>query len=535
MDEIPAVIDDSLSLPPIDLTLPANAYADLSVFALVPVPRSGFAALKKGLTTLAPNPTAPQILSFRTPSDLLRLYQGAVTVTQATPIQNSAWASSADGESDLRLLHGPLPQLAPLTLASVDRFLASKRDCLCPATPITNPVSGESLVGTEPQLLQQVNAGWRHRLNLFTGRALSDTALDSEQLYRGGLLATSGLSVTAGIVNGLALTLDTSGADPVLSVSPGYGIGANGQDVVLNSPLKTTLSTLAVVDPVTGNTIVNAATANNLSFRQFAATPGNTTYAGILILQPVVAQVSGQSLDTGAGPIEVSGNLNASCDPDPDEYVFEDWQIADAVRLVFLPWPAGVAALPLPVLSPEATWRNRLAYTIFEAEALLGPDDQLPWSMLGVPVALIAFDPGIAWKASQAFTAGQFLTDPNGNIQVVQTAGTSAAVQPKTWNTVYGGVTTDGGVTWINSGLGWKPLFVDCNAVVRAGGLPRRRYVLPSQPPPAVQWQPNTPFIAGAFILDANVLQCANGPDCRNHRRPSAEIQRRLGTNHHGW
>src|ERR1700735_5415629 len=108
-----------------------------------------------------------------------------------------------------------------------------------PATTITNPVSGESLVGTEPRLLQQVDPGWRHRLNLFTGRALSDTALDSEQLYRGGLLAPSGLSVTAVIVSGLALTMDTSGADPVLAVSPGYGIGANGQDVVLNSPLKT--------------------------------------------------------------------------------------------------------------------------------------------------------------------------------------------------------------------------------------------------------------------------------------------------------
>jgi hypothetical protein len=94
VDEIPALIDDSLSLPPIDLTLPANAYADLSVFALVPVPRSGFAALKKGLPTLAPNPTAPQVLSFRTPSDLLRLYQGAVTITQATPNQNSAWANA---------------------------------------------------------------------------------------------------------------------------------------------------------------------------------------------------------------------------------------------------------------------------------------------------------------------------------------------------------------------------------------------------------------------------------------------------------
>ena len=49
-----------------------------------------------------------------------------------------------------------------------------------PATPIANPLTGESLLGIEPQLLQQVDPGWRYRMNLFTGRALTDTALDGE-------------------------------------------------------------------------------------------------------------------------------------------------------------------------------------------------------------------------------------------------------------------------------------------------------------------------------------------------------------------
>jgi hypothetical protein len=362
-----------------------------------------------------------------------------------------------------------------------------------PATPITNPVSGESLLGTEPQLLQQVDPGWRRRLNLFTGRALSDTALDNEQLYRSGLLATLGQSVTAGTVMGLALTMDTSGPDPMLFVSPGYGIAANGEDVVLNRPLKTALSTLTVIDS-TGK--------DQLSFHQFVTDPGNTTYAGILILQPVVAQVSGQSVDTGTGPIEVTGDLDASCDQDPEEYVFEDWQIADGVRLVFFPWPTGATALALPPINPELTWRNRLAYAIFEAESLLGPDDQLPWAMLGVPVALIAFDPGIAWQANKAFTIGQFMTDSNGNIQQVQTAGTSGATHPASWNTAYGGTTTDGSITWVNNDFAWKPLFVDCSSVVRAGGLPRMRYVLPSKPPQLAQWQSKTPFALGNFIID---------------------------------
>jgi hypothetical protein len=366
-----------------------------------------------------------------------------------------------------------------------------------PATPITDPVSGESLVGTEPQLRQQVDPGvWRQRLNLYNGRALSVTALDSEQTYRGGMLSTLGQAVTAGTVSGLALTMDLSGADPLVTVSPGYGITASGQDVVLNSTLKTHLSTLAVIDPISQN--------EKYTFRQSVGDPTNSTVAGILLLQPVIAQVSGQFLDTGTGPIEVSGNLNASCDQDPSEYAFEDWQIADAVRLVYLPWPAGVPALPLPAPAPAATWRNRLAYAIFEAESLLGPDDQLPWAMLGLPVALVAFDPGIAWQPDTAYSAGQFITDPNSNIQIVQTAGTSAGSQPAKWNTVYGGATTDGGITWSNNGLAWKPLFVDCSAVVRAGGLPRTRYVLPAQPSPLLVWQSNTAFAKGDFIVDSN-------------------------------
>lgn len=366
-----------------------------------------------------------------------------------------------------------------------------------PATPITDPATGESLVGTEPQLQQQVDPGWwRQRLNLYTGRALTVSALDSEQNYRGGLLATLGQAVTAGTVSGLALTMDLSGADPQFSISPGYGITANGEDVVLNSTLKTNLSTLTVIDPVTGGDLY--------SFHQSVGDPTNSTYAGILLLQPVIAQVSGQQLDTGSAPIEVSGNLGASCSQDPAEYAFEDWQIADAVRLVYLPWPAGVPALPLPPATPAATWRNRLAYAIFEAEALLGPDDQLPWAMLGLPVALIAFDPGIGWKADTAYTAGEIITDSNSNQQVVQTAGTSGGSEPTAWSTVFGGLTTDGGVTWINSGLAWKPLFVDCSAVVRAGGLPRKRYVLPAQPPPLLQWQSLASFAASDFIIDPN-------------------------------
>ena len=99
VDEVAALIEESMSLPPIDLTLPANAYADISVFALIPVQRAGFAALKKSLPTLAPNPIVPQILSFRTPFELLRLYRGTVAITQPTQNQNSAWVNAIGNQT----------------------------------------------------------------------------------------------------------------------------------------------------------------------------------------------------------------------------------------------------------------------------------------------------------------------------------------------------------------------------------------------------------------------------------------------------
>jgi hypothetical protein len=88
-----------MSLPPIDLTLPDSAYSDLTVFALIPVPRQGFAALKNSLPTLAPSPTAPQILSFRTPTDLLNLYRGSINIVSPTQSQNTAWANAIGSQT----------------------------------------------------------------------------------------------------------------------------------------------------------------------------------------------------------------------------------------------------------------------------------------------------------------------------------------------------------------------------------------------------------------------------------------------------
>ena len=91
-DELPALVEDSMSLPPLDLTLPAGAYSNLAVFALIPVPRNMFASLKSSLPDTPLNPTMPQVLANRSPLQLLKLFQGNVTIAQPPPVANSAWA-----------------------------------------------------------------------------------------------------------------------------------------------------------------------------------------------------------------------------------------------------------------------------------------------------------------------------------------------------------------------------------------------------------------------------------------------------------
>ena len=70
-------------------------------------------------------------------------------------------------------------------------------------------------------------------------------------------------------------------------------------------------------------------------------------------------------------------------------------------------------------------------------------------------------DPSItlsAWKPSNAYTVGQIILDPNGNIEsvtAVATGGTSGTTQP-VWSLTAGQTKTDSGVTWKNLGP-WHP------------------------------------------------------------------------------
>jgi hypothetical protein len=61
------------------------------------------------------------------------------------------------------------------------------------------------------------------------------------------------------------------------------------------------------------------------------------------------------------------------------------------------------------------------------------------------------------WQPNTSYSAGQAILDPNGNIQLVSTGGTSGATQPA-WTDQQGANTMDASIAWKNSGpLNWQP------------------------------------------------------------------------------
>ncbi|MBZ0316277.1 MAG: hypothetical protein K8L91_07660, partial [Anaerolineae bacterium] len=312
------------------------------------------------------------------------------------------------------------------------------------------PFTGEWVIGVSPKPEPRPRAGWQRRLNLYTGRNLSDVALQMEQTGRAGRLALRGQMLSAGVIAGLEIGLETalepvmdSNGRPVIDpetqqpqlreghyflISSGHGMAASGEDVrvpralrveVGDVPVYTLASALAGAGDSAEGEPTGQVNDRRLgpSLREFIAMPAlPATFprAGILVFRPVV--------------VDVVGNYDPTdpCEQDPANYAYEDWQRVDGCQLVLYTWPNEWRALPE---ASAGRWQNRIAYTIFEAELSLGPDGSLPWEQIGVPIALVGFD-------------------------------------------------TD-----------WTPLFVDRYAVVRDGGRYARRATLINQRGDPFLWQ----------------------------------------------
>ena len=264
-------------------------------------------------------------------------------------------------------------------------------------TPITTALPGEQILQLSPSDANEAATIWLRRPNLFPGRALTAPTLDARSHWAAGHIVLRGQTFTPGVVNGLevgyAVTPPSEAgarAQVRVHISAGRGLATSGEDVWLARAIELDFYGLPVVAPSTvfggGGGGSDESEAGALRARAIGPSLGEllTTnaaalpLAGVLVLQPAAVDVSDiDPLDPCDRCGCAEGNVS-----------YEDWRLADAVRLLWYVWPDEWRALP----AAGPRFRNALAYTIFDAERGLDGSQTLPWEEFGVPIALIGVD-----------------------------------------------------------------------------------------------------------------------------------------------
>ncbi len=242
-------------------------------------------------------------------------------------------------------------------------------------------VPRERAAAIEPAPAVRIADDVLRRLNHYPGRTLTRAALDVEATHRLRHLGLTGMERSAGVVAGLEVGVEpmeepASGdrrdetsvlpwdgeADRTprgrcrLTISPGRGLCANGEDVVLARPLRVPLDAIPHDETATGEP------------------SGPPRGVGFVILQPICGETPGD-------PDEMD-----PCEMDPGEEGYRDYRRVDGCRVVWMPWPSALGRLP----APGPRFRNILAYRIFTYEtASSGADAVFPWEKTGLPLALM--------------------------------------------------------------------------------------------------------------------------------------------------
>jgi hypothetical protein len=268
----------------------------------------------------------------------------------------------------------------------------------------------EIALGVEPKVRAGQAEAERRRMNPFPGRALTVRSLTGEQAHRSWHIARLNRSLSSGIAQGLELAFaddvlaaasTATDAPPAaldmttprrLALESGLAVAASGEDLEVPSEVLLDALDLTVAAPqwlFDGASPPPSRGADELlprnvgtSLRELLVAGRPVPRAGVIVLEPVEYE----SL------LDPSGAAAASqCERDLEAEAFDDEIRQESARLVYYAWPE--EWLPLP--AADVQWRNRLAHTIFEREALANEHIRLPWWRLGVPLALVAFN--AAW------------------------------------------------------------------------------------------------------------------------------------------
>jgi len=317
-------------------------------------------------------------------------------------------------------------------------------------TTIAQALTGERVVALSPENSSEAATDWSRRPNLFPGRALTVATLEVRQRWQAGHIAQRGQAFTPGVARGLEVGYVVDGVDEHghaivrLRIGAGQGLAVSGEDVVLVRQVECLLSALPVVappsvfigvldadaqqaaddhavenaDPTPGAPLPRAIgpTLGEL----IADLPDRLPPVGILVLQPVTVDTADLDPDDPCDrcPCDDGSDAGASLAS------FEDWRIADGVRLLWYAWPQEWLALPL-----GSRLRNELAHRVFDTEGSLQHGEVLPWESWGVPIALIGVDanwqPLFADRASVVRQGGR-ARDPRLQLAAPETASLAA-------------------------------------------------------------------------------------------------------------
>ncbi len=263
-DELPALLEDSLLLPPIDLDADAATQANTPVTVFVPVPRADFEQVVTTLggDTLRLPPPAPLGVAPSSPRDLLLSLLGAETPQAPPPaVDEAAWQALLAGRTWLWYARR--------------RQLAVRDDIVGQASPfrtpdqILQPGDGDPPVPPD-DLTPRVRANLeRFGLDQRFARLLDDaeataagrrrlTELLDRQGTRGGLVLDGVLAEAAALPRldgNAARGLESRYADPqVVAALARYEGGALGvaSEVLLLGPGEDAEATVGFVRDVTG-------------------------------------------------------------------------------------------------------------------------------------------------------------------------------------------------------------------------------------------------------------------------------------------
>ena len=213
-------------------------------------------------------------------------------------------------------------------------------------------------------------------------------------------IALRGQAFTPGVVRGLECDLFESAgglASARLALMQGQGLSVDGEDVRVLQALDVALADLpAVADPSVFAGMGAAGGGEGVSASKVvgptlgavvAADAEALPRVGILLLQPVGGRPHRRV--RSHRPMLARGLRQRQRDR-LRGLAHRRRGTTAVVRLARgVPEPAGDAA------RCPGRWRNDLAWRIFDAERMLGPDEILPWEAFGVPIGLVGCDP--AW------------------------------------------------------------------------------------------------------------------------------------------